>query len=49
MNIFLNSILGLGFLAVTGCVSVGPDYAKPTNEVHAATYKLLADTNQLGA
>ena len=49
MNIFLKWLFPVGVVALTGCVSVGPDYAKPTNAVPTAAYKLLSDTNQLGA
>ncbi len=49
MNIFLKLSFPIGVVVLTGCVSVGPDYAKPTNAIPTTAYKLLADTNELGA
>ncbi len=43
------AVLILALSGLTGCVSVGPDYAKPTNDVPATAYKMLSATNELGA
>ena len=42
------AVLMLAFTGLTGCVSVGPDYAKPTNAIPTAAYKMLSATNELG-
>ena len=49
MKMLLKFIILLGVTAMTGCVSVGPDYARPTNDVPATAYKMLSATNELGA
>lgn len=41
MNIFLKLLFPIGVVAFTGCVSVGPDYAKPTNAIPTTAYKLF--------
>ena len=48
MNNALQVFAGLGLLSFAGCVSVGPDYAKPATALPAA-YKSLSATNELGA
>jgi hydrophobe/amphiphile efflux-1 (HAE1) family protein/NodT family efflux transporter outer membrane factor (OMF) lipoprotein len=43
------AVLILAVVGLTGCVSVGPDYARPTNSIPATAYKMLSATNEVGA